>query len=184
MSFVHRPFQKFSPSSIAAGGTSTLTIVIGNPGTNPVEPNRRVALRTCSDDAWRDGLAAPLTTSNTCTAGSTAGTLQDSAGGGLGIGDVGIRISPAAGATIAPNGTCTITALVTAPTAGNYSQYNDSRHVHQRWNRLHRQCGPKYCEIGYCQIVWNQPDRKRRHIAAYLSRFPTQPVRLAQVNLQ
>ncbi|MBL8520264.1 MAG: DUF11 domain-containing protein, partial [Betaproteobacteria bacterium] len=113
--------KSFSPASIAAGGTSTLTIVISNPGTNPINLTGVSFTDLFPTMPGAMTLAAPLTTSNTCTGGSTAGALQDSAGGGLNVGDVGIRINPAVGATIAPNGSCTITALVTAPTAGNYT---------------------------------------------------------------
>ena len=51
-------------------------------------------------------VAAPLTTSNSC-----GGALQDSGGGALAAGDVGIRLT---GGTIPASSSCAITVNVTA----------------------------------------------------------------------
>ena len=112
--------KSFSPSSIAGGGSSVLTIIIGNPGSNPINMTG-VSFTDVFPTTPGAMTLTNATTTNTCTAGGTAGTLRDSAGNGIGAGDVGIRIQPAAGATIPPGGTCTITANVTAAVAGNYS---------------------------------------------------------------
>ena len=101
----------FGPATIGSSGTSTLTITLAN-GTagnytgatfNDVFPTAPSAMT----------VAAPLTTSNTC-----GGTLQDSAGGALAAGDVGIRLT---GGTVPANGTCVITVNVTATATGVYT---------------------------------------------------------------
>ena len=113
--------KSFTPAAIAGGAaTSVLTIVIANPGTNPV------ALSGVSfSDTYPTTPGVMQNAANDgqiiCTAGSTGGSLQDSGGGGLGNNDVGLRIAPTAGATILPNGSCTITQTVdTSGVAGNY----------------------------------------------------------------
>ena len=112
--------KSFSPAVVAAGGTATLSIVISNPVTNPVSLAGVSFSDVFPTTPGAMTLANPLTTTNTCTSGGTTGTLQDSGGGGLGVGDVGIRINPGAGATIPSGGSCTVTANVTVPTVGDY----------------------------------------------------------------
>ena len=112
--------KSFSPATMSAGGTATITIVIANPGINPVSLTNVSFSDIFPVAPGAMTLASPLTTTNTCTSGSTAGTLQNSAGGALAVGSVGIRLDPAAGATLLANGSCTITADVTAVAVGNY----------------------------------------------------------------
>jgi len=107
--------KQFNPASIPASGTSTLTFYITNPNQNdalsgvaftdvfPVSPGAMT-------------VASPLTTTNTC-----GGALQDSGGGALGAGDVGIRLT---GGTIAGGGSCTVSVNVTAATV-SVSTYNN-----------------------------------------------------------
>ncbi len=113
--------KSFLPATMPAGGTSTLTVVISNPGGNPLSLTNVSFSDVFPVAPGAMTLASPLTTTNVCTVGSTVGTLQNSSGGALAVGDVGIRINPAAGATILPGGSCTITADVTASVVGNYN---------------------------------------------------------------
>ena len=95
--------KTFSPSSIPLNGTSTLSLVLTNPSTNPSNLNGVVIA-----DTYPTGMinATPSNSSVVCTAGSTPGTLTGGVAGGNTIG-----MNP--GATIAPNGSCTITVAVT-----------------------------------------------------------------------
>ncbi|MBI5675510.1 MAG: DUF11 domain-containing protein, partial [Nitrospirae bacterium] len=107
--------KQFAPNPILTNGTSTLTFTITNPNQNdslsgvaftdifptlPVAPGAMTA-------------ASPLTTTNTC-----GGILQDSGGGVLAAGDVGIWLT---GGTIAGGGSCTVSVNVTAPANGTYN---------------------------------------------------------------
>ncbi len=98
--------KSFTPATIAAGGTSTLTLVITNP--NAALTLTGVAVTdTFPTDMT---VAAPLTITNTC-----GGTLLDNLGGALAVGAAGIQLT---GGSIAPASDCTITVLVTATVSG------------------------------------------------------------------
>ncbi len=105
--------KNFSPDPIFAGDATTLTFTLANSNAVPV---------TLANPAFSDifpttpgamTIAGPLTVVNTC-----GGTLNDSANGSLGIGDVGIRYN---NGSIAAGGSCTVAVNVTAPAAGLYS---------------------------------------------------------------
>jgi uncharacterized repeat protein (TIGR01451 family) len=102
----------FSPVSINAGGSTTLTFTLSNP--NPF-------LINLSSTAFTDVfpttpgamlVASPLSASTTC-----AGTLKNFAGGTTTAGDTSIRLD---GGSIAANSSCTVTVNVTASAAGSY----------------------------------------------------------------
>ena len=109
--------KSFTPTTIAAGGTSTLTLVITNPNAALTLTGLAVTDTFPTDMT----VAAPLTTTNTC-----GGTLLDNLGGTLVAGAAGIQLT---GGTLAPASNCTITVLVTATvsgvnTTGNVSSTN------------------------------------------------------------
>ena len=106
--------KSFSPTAIASGGTTTLTLTITNP--NQVTTLNGLAVT----DTFPTGMtvAAPLTITNTC-----GGTVQDDLGGSLDAGDSGIQLT---GGTLAPNSNCTITVLVTATQSGTNTTGNVS----------------------------------------------------------
>ena len=96
--------KSFSPGTMAAGGTSTLTIVLGNPNSSVL------TLTTPFTDTLPANVAvagAPAI-GGTCTLGSVAAA----AGGNT--------ITYGVGATI-PAGGCTITVAVTSATEGSYT---------------------------------------------------------------
>lgn len=96
--------KSFSPSPIAVGGVSQLSIVIQNP-----------ANFNYTGVEITDNLPAGLEIATPVTTGSTgcgAPSFTDGGGGALGAGDASIRMT---GGSIAPNTTCTITVNVTAP---------------------------------------------------------------------
>jgi len=102
--------KSFTPASIAVGGTAQLKIVIATPAANPGTANG-----VTFSDVYPAGVtnAATPNPQVVCTAGATAGTLTGAAAGGNNIG-----MNP--GATIPPNGSCTITVNVTGVT-GTYT---------------------------------------------------------------
>lgn len=113
--------KSFSPNSIGPLGTAVLTIAVSNaPGNNASLTGVTFTdVFPASPGAMTLANATTTTTSN--FAAPACGTLQDSAGGALGAGDNGVRIDPAAAATLRPGETCTYTFNVTAAAAGAYS---------------------------------------------------------------
>ena len=99
--------KAFLPTEVAAGGRATLSVTITNINNYPVTG-------VSVTDIFPAGLlvATPLVTSNTC-----GGTLNDSGGGALTAGDVGIALS---GGTVATNSSCVVAISVTAAIAGAY----------------------------------------------------------------
>jgi uncharacterized repeat protein (TIGR01451 family) len=95
--------KTFSPSSMTVGGTSTITITLGNTGTI-------AATGTAFTDNLPGGLivASPSNVATTCggTASATSGGSTISLGGGT---------------IAASGGSCTVTAAVTTNTLGNYT---------------------------------------------------------------
>ncbi len=104
--------KSFSPSSISAGGVSTLTITLFN--------SNAVTLTGASPTFTDVFPTTPgaMTLANTTTTNTCGGNLTDSGGGTLNIGDVGIRLANAA---IPGNGSCAITMSVTANVVGAYN---------------------------------------------------------------
>ncbi len=101
----------FAPATIGSGGISTLTITLSNSSAGSYTGATFNDVFPIAPGAMT--VAAPLTTSNSC-----GGALQDSGGGALAAGDVGIRLT---GGTIPANGSCAITVNVTAVAAGVYT---------------------------------------------------------------
>ncbi|MDP2226200.1 MAG: hypothetical protein Q8J78_01810 [Moraxellaceae bacterium] len=103
--------KSFSPNVIDVGSVSVLTITVGNPAGNPGN-----LTGVSFSDTYPAGLinAATPNPQIACTPGSTPGTITGGVASGNSIG-----LSP--GATIAVNGSCTITVNVTSNTIGNYT---------------------------------------------------------------
>ena len=99
--------KSFLPSAVAAGAASTLSVTITNINNFPVTGVSLI-------DTFPAGMvvATPLVTSNSC-----GGTLNDSGGGALGAGDVGIALT---GGSVATNSACVIAISVEADIAGTY----------------------------------------------------------------
>ncbi|MEO7432400.1 MAG: S8 family serine peptidase [Dokdonella sp.] len=96
--------KAFEPASIHAGESSTLTLTLGNAGTNTATVTDTLT------DTFPDGLvvADPANESTTCTSGSVTATP-------------GVpHVSLVAGAEIAIGETCTVTVDVTAAEPGSY----------------------------------------------------------------
>lgn len=109
--------KSFSPTTIAGGGTSTLTITLGNASVVPLTAAGFSDLFPPSAPSSGPGamtVASPLTASTTCSSSA----LLDAAGGTLTAGDTGIRLT---NGTIPPEGTCTVTVNVTASVSGSYT---------------------------------------------------------------
>jgi hypothetical protein len=96
--------KAFVPNNIPIGSPSALTLTLTNSAGNPQQDGISLT------DVFPVGVivATPLTVANTC-----GGTLQDSAGGALGTGDVGIKLVN--GSIASGTASCTITVNVTAP---------------------------------------------------------------------
>jgi uncharacterized repeat protein (TIGR01451 family) len=92
--------KSFSPSSILAGGNTTLTLVIGNPNPTPL-----------SGLAFNDGFPSGLRVSSLPTASNGCGGTLSGASAGSGA----IAL---AGGALGPGANCTITVQVTSDTAG------------------------------------------------------------------
>ncbi|MBV8750501.1 MAG: DUF11 domain-containing protein, partial [Candidatus Eremiobacteraeota bacterium] len=97
--------KAFSPTTIPAGGTSTLTITI---------PNTAPGAISLTGLALTDTLPTNVTVAATPNAATTcpSGTVSATAGGST------VALS---GGTLAANATCTITVSVTGTIAGNYT---------------------------------------------------------------
>jgi uncharacterized repeat protein (TIGR01451 family) len=95
--------KTFSPSSMTVGGTSTVTISLGNTGAI-------AATGTTFTDTLPGGLvvASPSNVATTC-----GGTASATSGGST--------VSLSGGTIPASGGTCTVTVAVTASTLGNYT---------------------------------------------------------------
>jgi len=97
--------EAFSPTNIAANGTSTVTFTLGNPSANPV---------ALTGVAFTDSLptnlkvATPANASTTCTSGSVTAAAASTT----------ISLS---GASVNAGSTCTVTVNVTSATAGIYT---------------------------------------------------------------
>jgi uncharacterized repeat protein (TIGR01451 family) len=103
--------KSFTPNTVAVNTESSLSIVVSNPSASPGN-----LTGVTFSDTYPAGLVNSATPSPqvSCTAGSTAGTLTGGVAGGSTIG-----MSP--GATIQPNGYCTITVDVLSAAEGNYT---------------------------------------------------------------
>ncbi len=111
--------KSFNHSTIGAGETTTMTIVVSNANST--------ALALATTAAYTDifpvtpgqmQVASPLSTTSVCSTGGAASTVTDSTNATLNAGDIGIQVN---GGTIAAGGTCTITVGVTASVAGSYT---------------------------------------------------------------
>jgi uncharacterized repeat protein (TIGR01451 family) len=93
--------KSFSPASVSAGGTSTLTITLNNANSTAA------ALTSPLVDTLPSGMTLSAGGSTTC-----AGTVTAAAGSSA------LTVT---GGSIPANGTCTVTALVTLGAAGRYT---------------------------------------------------------------
>lgn len=102
--------KSFSPNPIIQGGSSTMSITITNPASNPA-----TMTGVTLDDPYPSGLVNTATpnASISCTAGAAAGTLTGGTAGGTSIG-----MNP--GASLPPGGSCTISVNVTSSATENY----------------------------------------------------------------
>ena len=100
--------KAFSPAGILSGGTTTLTVTIGN-------PNPAAITITSVTDNLPPGVtvAATPSASTTCSGGA----LDDGAGA-LGGGDTAVRLT---GGTVPASGSCSFQVNVTAATQGVYA---------------------------------------------------------------
>jgi uncharacterized repeat protein (TIGR01451 family) len=105
--------KSFSPSSISAGGESTLTITLFN-------SNAVTLVGATFTDVFPTTTTPPgaVTVANTATTNTCGGNLFNSAGATLNVGDVGIQLAAAA---IPGNGSCAVTVKVTANVLGSYT---------------------------------------------------------------
>jgi uncharacterized repeat protein (TIGR01451 family) len=92
--------KAFSPSTITAGGTSTLTLTLSNSGSAAAS------------------LTAPLI--DTLPSGVTVSALGGNTCGGTVTGGKGSSTVTLTGGSIPADGSCTVTATVSAPAAGSY----------------------------------------------------------------
>jgi len=92
--------KAFSPSTITAGGTSTLTLTLSNSA------------------SAASGLTVPLI--DTLPSGVTVSALGSTTCGGTVTGSKGSPTVTLTGGSIPADGSCTVTALVTAPAVGSY----------------------------------------------------------------
>ena len=92
--------KSFSPASITAGGTSTLTITLSNPNTIAA------SLSSALIDAFPNGLTVSALGSTTC--------------GGAVLGGKGSTTVTLSGGAIPASGSCKVTVTVTAAAAGTY----------------------------------------------------------------
>jgi uncharacterized repeat protein (TIGR01451 family) len=105
--------KAFTPTSAVTGGTGTavLTITLTNPNattTTLASPGLVDVFPTSpAQMTYSGGIAS------TCT----GATFQDSGGGALAAGDVGVRVN---GGAIPPGGSCSVTMVVYMPLAGIY----------------------------------------------------------------
>ena len=110
--------KAFSPATVDAGGTSTLTITLSNAGTTAA------SLTSPLTDTLPSGLVASGSASTTCAGGaaSTASsnvTAQDRIIKPQWAGGTGSTVT-LTGGTIPAGGSCTVTVSVTAAAAGSY----------------------------------------------------------------
>ncbi len=105
--------KSFAPATITPGQNSTLTITINN-------PNGDAMTGVAFTDAFPATMVVAATPAATNTCG---GTFQDSGGGAIGSGDVGVRLT---GGSIGANTTCTLTVNVTSNTAGSHANSTGS----------------------------------------------------------
>ncbi len=102
--------KAFGAANVALGGATSLTLTFTNPNATPV-----------TGLAFTDTFpVAPgaMTLANAITGNTCGGTLTDDLGAAIAAGAAGLRL---AGGTIPGNGSCAITANVTAAIAGAYT---------------------------------------------------------------
>ena len=102
--------KSFSPTTISAGGVSTLTITLFN--------SNAVTLSAASFTDTFPTTPGALTVANTAITNTCGGVVNNNINGTLSAGNVGIRLN---GGNIPGNGSCAITIPVTASVLGNYT---------------------------------------------------------------
>jgi uncharacterized repeat protein (TIGR01451 family) len=109
--------KTFNPSTVLAGGVSTLTITLSNP------IGAIAKLTEPLVDNLTSGLAISGTPSTTCGGTVTTGTWTETARGGGGN-DTGAKVT-LTGGSIPANGSCTVTIEVSAKATGSYCNMLD-----------------------------------------------------------
>lgn len=102
--------KRFTAASISPAGTSLLTITLTNSNAQTLTGAAFTDLFPTTPGAMT---LANLITTNTC-----GGTLADSTGSAITVGDTGLRLTAG---SIPANGSCEITANVTASVVGTYT---------------------------------------------------------------
>src|SRR5262249_38995383 len=97
---------------IGVGGTSTLRVTLTNPAANPLALSV-----TAATDNFPVAPGA-MTLANTTTTNTCGGSLTDTTGAALAVGETGGRLN---GGSIPQNGTCYFEVNVTASVAGTYA---------------------------------------------------------------
>ncbi|MDX9733828.1 MAG: hypothetical protein RBU36_06860, partial [Thermoanaerobaculia bacterium] len=105
--------KSFSPATILGGGTSVLTFVLSNPNAVAAALASPAFTDVFPTSPGAMTLASATVSTNTC-----GGSVVDSGGGALGVGDVGIRLN---GGSIPAGGSCTLAVTVTAGVPGVYA---------------------------------------------------------------
>src|SRR6185369_10459241 len=95
--------KAFAPATIAAGGTSTLTITLTNPNATAI-----------TGAAFTDAYPANLVNANPANGATTCGGGTVTAANGVGSASL-------SGGTIPASGSCTVTVTVTSATAATYN---------------------------------------------------------------
>lgn len=108
--------KSFSPGTTNAGGVATLTFTLTNPNAGAISGLNFIDVLPTSPGA--------MTLSSTTTTNTCGGTITDSGGGALNVGDVGIKL---AGGIVPASSSCIVQVVVTAPTLGTYN--NTSNHL-------------------------------------------------------
>ena len=104
--------KDFSPTTILGGGTSVLTFTLSNPN---------AVAATLATPAFTDVFPTSpgaMTLASTMVSSTCGGTVVDSGGGALNVGDVGVRLN---GGSIPAGGSCTVSVTVTAGVPGTYA---------------------------------------------------------------
>ena len=113
--------KAFNPATIAAGGTSTLTITLSNAGTTAARVTAPLTARLRSGGGGGGGGASTTCLGGTATTGApTVALLARTVVRPRWFGGNGGSNVTLTGGTIPAGGSCTVTVSVTAPVAGSY----------------------------------------------------------------
>lgn len=102
--------KAFNPNPTGPGGTPTLLLTLTSTNNVPITGIVLNDIFPTTPGAMT--VAAPLTSTNSCS-----GTLLDSGGAPLAVGDVGVRLN---GGSLSANGSCSFSVNVSVLSAGSY----------------------------------------------------------------